>query len=167
MTMVAAGAGAGQVFVGVDTHKDTHQVAVVDADGVVLAERGFAVGTGGYRQVVTWLSGWAVTRVGIEQTGTYGAGLARALTAAGHEVVEVNRPDRWVRATAGKSDPIDAVMAAQAARTGRADAVAKDSAGVIESIRMLHVTRRSAVKGPHRGAGRDRGSRRHRPSAAA
>jgi len=147
MSRMTVGTGAGQVvFAGVDTHKDTHQVAVVDGNGAVVAGRQFPAGTAGYREVAGWLSGWVVGRVGIEQTGTYGAGLTRVLTAVGHEVMDVNRPDVWVRAASGKSDPIDAVMAAQAARTGRALAIAKDTAGVIESVRLLHVARRSAVK---------------------
>jgi transposase len=147
MFRMTAEPGVGQVvFAGVDTHKDTHQVALVDENGAVLTGRQFPAGTAGYRELVGWLSGWAVGRVGIEQTGTYGAGLTRVLTTAGHEVVEVNRPDVWVRATSGKSDPIDAVMAAQAARTGRTQVIAKNTAGVIESVRLLHVARRSAVK---------------------
>lgn len=147
MFRMTVGPGVGQVmFAGVDTHKDTHQVAVVDGNGALVAGQQFRSGTAGYREVASWLSGWVVARVGIEQTGTYGAGLARVLAAAGHEVVEVNRPDPRVRAASGKSDPIDAVMAAQAARTGRAQTMPKDTSGVIESIRLLHVARRSAVK---------------------
>jgi transposase len=107
MSRMTVGPEVEQVmFVGVDTHKDTHRVAVVDANGALVAGQQFRSGTPGYREVTAWLSGWVVGRVGIEQTGTYGAGLARVLAAAGHEVVEVNRPDVWVRAASGKSDPM-------------------------------------------------------------
>ena len=44
--------------------------------------------------------------VGIEGTGSYGAGLARHLAAAGVRVVEVDRPGRQDRARQGKSDPL-------------------------------------------------------------
>ena len=41
---------------------------------------------------------------GIEGTGSYGAGLARHVTAAGVRVVEVDRSDRQDRRRQGKSD---------------------------------------------------------------
>ena len=44
---------------------------------------------------------------GVEGTGSYGAGLARAVRRAGHRVVEVNRGDRCTRRATGKSDTID------------------------------------------------------------
>ena len=50
--------------------------------------------------------------VGVEGTGSYGAGLARYLAAARVRVVEVDRADRQDRHRAGKSDPLDAVSAA-------------------------------------------------------
>jgi transposase len=56
----------------------------------------------------------SVQRFGIEGTGSYGTGLARWLTARGHEVAETN-PNRQVRRRRGKSDPIDAEVAARAA----------------------------------------------------
>jgi transposase len=60
-----------------------------------------------------------VTRVGVEGTSSYGAGLARYLWAAGVETVEADRPNRQARQRAGKSDPLDAVEAARAALSGR------------------------------------------------
>jgi len=60
-----------------------------------------------------------VTRLGVEGTSSYGAGLARYLSAAGVEAVEVDRPNRQARQRAGKSDPLDAVEAARAALSGR------------------------------------------------
>ncbi|MDN5746785.1 MAG: IS110 family transposase [Nocardioidaceae bacterium] len=135
-----------EVFAGVDTHKATHHAAVIDVDGRLVQQRQFAATGSGCHALVHWLGQWQVQRVGVEQTGTYGAGLTRELVRVGHQVREVNQPDTWVRAMAGKSDPIDAVMAAEAARSGRAAVIPKDSGGVIESIRMLHAARRSAVK---------------------
>ena len=134
------------VFAGVDTHKATHHVAVLDGDGRALADRQFATTQAGYQALISWLGQWVVTRVGVEQTGTYGAALSTALLGAGFEVIDVNRPDVTVRASCGKSDPIDAVMAAEAVRTGRATTSAKDRRGVIESIRHLHTARHSALK---------------------
>ncbi len=85
-----------------------------------------------------------MTRVGVEGTGSYGAGLARYLRAAGVEVVEVDRPNRQARRRAGKSDPLDAIEAARAALSGRACGAAKTRDGNVEAIRALVVAKRSA-----------------------
>ena len=86
-------------------------------------------------------------RVGVEGCGSYGAGLARFLTAAGVEVVEVMRPNRQLRRRrGGKSDPTDAEAAALAAASGPAGAVPKSGDGLVECIRMLLVVCGSAVK---------------------
>ena len=83
------------VFGGVDTHKDTHVAAAVDAVGRLLGTAEFAADSRGYDQLAGWLQSWgAVGRVGVEGTGSYGAGPTRHLAAAGVEVVEVNRPHR-------------------------------------------------------------------------
>lgn len=134
-----------EVFVGVDTHKDTHHVAVITLDGHHLTDREFPATSTGYRAISNWVKRWQVNTFGVEQTGTYGAGLTRHLTTTGHRVVEVNHPDPTTRARQGKSDPLDAYAAAQAARTGRAATTPKSTTGVIEAIRILHTTRRSAV----------------------
>ena len=68
------------------------------------------------------------------------------MTGLGHTVVEVNRPDRSVRHRKGKSDPVDAEMAARAVLAGVADGTPKSGEGEVEMIRMLKSTRDSAVK---------------------
>jgi transposase len=88
----------------------------------------------------------AVQRVGIEGTGTYGAGLARFARADGLQVVEVNRPDRSLRRRQGKSDPIDAQAAARATLAGVAATAPKTREGQVEMIRVLRVARRGALK---------------------
>jgi hypothetical protein len=76
--------------------------------------------TAGYSRLLGWLGGFGtVCLVGIEGTGSYGAGLARHVTAAGVRVVEVDRSDRQDRRRQGESDPLDAVSAARAAQSGR------------------------------------------------
>ena len=107
------------VTVGVDTHLDLHVAAVVDRTGRLLGTKEFAASTRGYVALVTWAERFgAVERVGVEGTGTYGAGLARFVRAYGLQVVEVNRPDRSLRRRQGKSDPIDAQAAARATLAG-------------------------------------------------
>ena len=94
---------------GVDTHSDVHVAAVVDEVGRVLGTDSFPTDTAGYRSLLAWMrSHGQVVRVGVEGTGSYGAGLARYLTAADVVVVEVNRPNRQARRRRGKSDPTDA-----------------------------------------------------------
>jgi transposase len=61
-------------------------------------------------------------------------------------VVEVNRPNRAARRDDGKSDRLDAEQAARAVLAMTATAVPKSKSGPTEVIRMLRVTRSSAVK---------------------
>jgi transposase len=60
-------------------------------------------------------------------------------------VVEVERPDRKLRRNAGKSDPIDAEAAARKVLSGEATVTPKSGTGNVEMIRVLRLTRRSAV----------------------
>ena len=136
-----------EVFGGVDTHKHTHVAAAVDTAGRLLGAESFPADAAGYSTLLTWLeSHGPIARVGVEGTGSYGAGLARRLAAAGTEVVEVNRPNRQTRRRRGKTDIVDAEAAARAALSCEATAVPKAADGHVEAIRMLSVARRSAVK---------------------
>lgn len=137
-----------KIVAGVDTHADTHHVAVLDAaTGAVLGDKKFPTGTAGYRALVEFVCTFGqALRFGVEGTNSYGAGLARYLRAAGHVVVEVVRPNRAERRLRGKSDPLDAVCAARTAMTGEHLPTPKTSDGVVEAIRVLLTTRRSAVK---------------------
>ena len=132
---------------GVDTHGLTHHGAVIDSVGRHLADREFPASVRGYRDLLDWMrSHGALSAVGVEGTGAYGAELARVLTAAGVTVVDVDRPDRKTRRMKGKSDPIDAYAAAMAVLSGRATGIPKSRDGVVEAVRVLRVARRSAVK---------------------
>ena len=82
---------------------------------------------------------WTIDAVGVEGTGSYGAGLAWFLTDADIVVIEVSRPNRQHRRRYGKSDPADAEGAARAVLSGQATALPKSRDGIIESIRTLHV----------------------------
>jgi transposase len=131
---------------GVDTHADTHVAAALDPIGGLLGVRQFPATPAGYAQLLGWLGGFGtVCLVGIEGTGSYGAGLARHVTAAGIRVVEVDRSDRQDRRRQGKSDPLDAVSAARAAQSGRAAGAPKGRDGQVEAIRALMVAKRSAT----------------------
>ncbi len=130
---------------GVDTHADVHVAAALDPVGGLLGVEEFSVSPAGYARLLGWLGGFGtVALVGIEGTGSYGAGLARYVTAAGVRVVEVDRSDRQDRRRQGKSDPLDAVSAARAAQSGRARGAPKGRDGAVEAIRALMVAKRSA-----------------------
>ena len=130
---------------GVDTHADVHVAAALDPIGGLLGVEEFPATAAGYAGLLGWLGGFGtVALAGIEGTGSYGAGLARHITAAGVRVVEVDRADRQDRHRAGKSDPLDAVSAARAAQSGRAAGVPKGRDGAVEAVRALMVARRSA-----------------------
>jgi transposase len=130
---------------GVDTHLDLNVAAALDGIGGLLGVAEFPTTLAGHRELLGWLSGFGpVARVGVEGTGSYGAGLARFLRSAGVQVVEVDRPNRQARRRSGKSDPLDAVEAARAALSGRACGAAKSRDGTVEAIRALVVAKRSA-----------------------
>ncbi len=135
------------VFGGVDTHRDVHVAAVVDTNGQVLGVARFPSDTPGCQRLGEWLqSQGRVVGVGVEGTGSYGAGLTRYLTKTGLEVVEVNRANRQLRRRLGKTDATDAQAAARAVLSGQATGLPKSGDGPVEAIRMLQVVRRSAVK---------------------
>ena len=130
---------------GVDTHADVHVAAALDPIGGLLGVREFPATPAGYAGLLTWLCGFGtVCLVGIEGTGSYGAGLTRHVTAAGVRVVEVDRADRQDRRRQGKSDPLDAVSAARAALPGRASGAPRGRDGQVEAIRALMVAKRTA-----------------------
>jgi transposase len=137
-----------EVFVtlGVDTHKHSHMAVALDQLGRRLDELEIPTTTAGFAQLYAWASELGtIDTVGIEGTGAYGAGLCRWLRERGVVVVEVERPDRKLRRNAGKSDPIDAEAAARKVLSGEATVTPKSGVGNVEMIRVLRLTRRSAV----------------------
>lgn len=134
-------------MVGIDTHKHTHHVAVLDHLGRPVADQQFPTTSSGYSQLIDFIRGHGpVDRVGVEGTGSYGAGVARELSKSGLTVLEVTRQNRQARRLRGKSDPIDARQAALAVLAGTDTSVPKSSDGDVESMRILMSERRSAAK---------------------
>ncbi len=135
------------VYGGVDTHADVHVAAAVDQAGRVLGTASFPACGPGYAELLGWLRGHGVlARAGVEGTGSYGAGLARHLAAAGVPVLEVTRPDRQRRRRHGKSDPVDAVSAAVTALRLEDCGTAKADDGPAGELRALRAARRGALK---------------------
>jgi transposase len=135
------------VIAGIDTHADTHHVAIINEHGKPLADREFLAVGSGYRKIVDFItSHGTVTAVGVEGTGSYGAELTRILRGEGLCVLEVNRPNRAARRLKGKSDPLDAYQAAQSVWDGRTTSVPKAKDGPVECLRILRAGRASAMK---------------------
>lgn len=118
-----------RVVGGIDAHANTHHVAALDQRGVLLAAKSFAVTTAGYAQALEWLSGFGrIDAIAVESTGSYAAALVRYLRVHSIRVVEVNQPHAaHTRRRVGKSDPIDAEMAARLLLAGKATAIPKQT----------------------------------------
>jgi transposase len=131
---------------GVDTHKDLHVAAVVDERDRVIGRQCFATTRQGYRQMLIWMRSFGeVQRIGIESTGSYGAGLLRFVQRAGVEVLEVTTPDQQDRRRRGKNDDLDAQNAAHAAFAGKRTVTPRSRDGMVESLRILTACRKTAV----------------------
>ena len=95
-----------QVVIGVDTHQDQHVAVAIDHQGVRLAQRHAPATTCGYGALERWSRNLGTVRAfGVEGTGSYGAGLARFLTARRYNVALVNRPDRSARHRKARATP--------------------------------------------------------------
>jgi len=110
--------------VGVDTHRDTHQVEIALPNGALIAVTTISNDSSGYAELLAWIVDHAPGPrlvVSIEGTRSYGVGLARAAAAAGLIVLECEQPHRNTRRGKGKSDPIDAHLAVLTALRLNAD----------------------------------------------
>jgi transposase len=136
-----------KVIAGIDTHADTHHVAIITETGAHVADKEFLAVSSGYRKIIDFITGFGpVLAAGVEGTGSYGAELARVLTKDGIQVLEVMRPNRQGRRLKGKSDPLDAYQAAESALAGRGTATPKARDGAVESLRVLRAERTTAMR---------------------
>ena len=88
---------------GVDTHQDLHTAAIVNREDSVLSTESFSTTRAGYRAMLAWFrSHGELLRVGVESTGSYGAGIGRHLALFGVPVLEVTGPDPAARRARGK-----------------------------------------------------------------
>ena len=66
------------VIGGIDTHQDPHTATVVSNDGVVLGSESFSTTRAAHRVMLRWFRSYGeLVRLGVEATGTYGAGITR------------------------------------------------------------------------------------------
>ena len=95
-------------MVGVDTHRDEHTLALVEAaTGAMVAQRTVSTDGRGYAQALRFAREQAQgARVwALEGAGHYGAGLARYLSERDETVLEVGRSSRSERRLRGKGRP--------------------------------------------------------------
>jgi transposase len=133
--------------IGVETHRDEHVLAVVVASaGAVIAKAAVAANRSGYREALRLAERYApaARAWAIEGSGSYGAGLARALVRRGETVLELSRIPRSERRLQGKDDELDAVATARAALANKTLALPR-SGERREALRLRLIARRGAV----------------------
>src|SRR4051794_7599999 len=127
------------VAIGVDTHKHAHTACALDRLGRPLSTLELPANAAGYLQLLAWACELGEPAFALEGTGCYGAGLARVLAGAGHQVFEVERPKRQERRR-GKSDSLDAERAARRLLAGERLALRRGD-GQRETLRALLLER--------------------------
>jgi len=135
--------------VGGDTHRDTHYLEMLTGAGVLISRITIDNDADGYAEALAWIAEHTPgprVLIGLEGTRSYGIGLCRALQAAGLEVVEAEQPKKAQRRGRGKSDPIDAHLAALTVLRMPADRkVLPRNDGDREALRILLGARREAT----------------------
>ena len=137
--------------VGVDPHRDTHALAVVEVrSGAVVFEATTQADAEGYACVLRLVDRHAPGRraFAVEGTGSFGAGLTRFLVAQRERVLEVGRLRR--ERQYGKSDALDAIRAARSVLGQRRPARPR-AGGEREALRALTAAREGAVTAKRAG----------------
>ena len=111
------------VAVGIDSHKSSLAVAVIDDLGRELGVREFANNPKEHETLRRWITSHGSDRViGVEGSGNYGAAVTRHLLESGEDVHEVpaflSHRERKKAPARGKSDPQDALAIARVTARG-------------------------------------------------
>jgi hypothetical protein len=139
-------------IVGVDPHRDTHAIAVVEVvTGVVVFESTIDANSDGYAKALELAEEHAPGRraFAVEGTGSIGAGLTRLLTGRGERVLEVGRLRRE-RRSGGKTDALDAVRAARSVLSQQRPSTPR-AGGERQALQALVVAREGAVNAKRAG----------------
>jgi transposase len=139
------------MFAGIDSHKDSLAISVVDVSGRQVATATVANERKGFEQLLKFLADHGVTRVGIECSGTYGRPAAIVLSHAGvYDVLEVPATmtvrERNRTPARGKSDPIDALAVARVVARGEQLPPVRCLPGLADDLQQLTHYRRQLVK---------------------
>ena len=139
-------------MVGVDPHRDSHALAVVEVvSGAVVFESIIDANSNGYERALKLADEHAPARraFAIEGTGSFGAGLTRFLTRHDERVLEVGRLRRE-RRSGGKTDALDAVRAARSVLSQQRPAIPR-AGGERQALQALVAAREGAVNAKRAG----------------
>ncbi len=139
-------------IIGVDPHRDSHALAVVEVvSGAVVFEATIDANSDGYAQALKLVDEHAPGRraFAIEGTGSFGAGLTRFLTSREEWVLEVGRLRRE-RRSGGKSDALDAVRAARSVLSQQRPSTPR-AGGERQALQALVAARAGAVNAKRSG----------------
>jgi transposase len=139
-----------QYVVGVDTHARKHVATIVDNHGAMLAAREVRVTSSQLSGFMTWIrkstDNAEKVLLAIEGTSSYGETLTKLALASGFAVVEVKPPKTRSRGGNGKTDRIDAELAALSVLRLSVDKLITPRSGSArKSLRILLAARRSIV----------------------
>jgi transposase len=139
-------------IVGVDPHRDSHSLAVVQiVSGAVVFESMIDASSAGSAQALSLAEEHAPGRraFAIEGTGSFGAGLTRFLVGPDEWVLEVSRLRRE-RRSGGKTDALDAVRAARSVLAERRPSTPR-AGGERQALQALVAAREGAVNAKRAG----------------
>jgi len=134
--------------IGVDTHARTHTLAIMVAlTGEQLGSEQFPATPAGMDRAIGWAGrctgGDLATLWVIEGIGSYGAKLAHTVAEIGYLVVEAPQMNARSRRGVAKSDPLDALAIASAARSTDVTALRRPrlEKGIRAALRILVAAR--------------------------
>src|SRR5205809_3148313 len=138
--------------IGVDPHRDSHALAVVEVvSGAVVFEASVVANSDGYANALALADKHAPGRrvFAIEGTGSFGVGLTRFLSGCGERVLEVGRLRRE-RRTGGKTDALDAIRAGRSVLASERPATPR-AGGERQALQALMAAREGAVNAKRAG----------------
>lgn len=139
-----------EFFAGVDTHRDTHSIAIINQLGELIDSFAVAATSTGYDEALDRTAKHIPLTWGLEGTGSYGRSFADALINRGAVVFEVpgtitKRHRRRLRGR-GKSDPQDAHAIAEAVLRERESLPRHLEVDAEEATRLLYERRDRKVR---------------------
>ncbi|TCN53375.1 transposase [Rhodococcus sp. SMB37] len=135
-----------ELVIGVDTHAASHTLSIITtATGAVDAQVSFPANPAGLDRARAWITRRAASRpslVVVEGIGSYGAGLADRVLAAGLPVVEPAAMAAADRRGVGKTDALDSVRIARSVLAVEIDRLRRPrTEGPRVAMRVLVVAR--------------------------
>ena len=129
------------MFAGIDSHKDTLAVAVIDTAGRVVTARQVANEPDGFTVLARMVAEHHVVRVGIEGSTNFGwaaaTHLAEAGVPGGGGAAPLTSRERLSRPGQGKTHPVDAVSIARVTAREENLPVVRPMDGLPADVRLL------------------------------